>query len=78
MRPLAAILERFARAAALEVAMRAREPVADGFVDLDGVKLHWERFGEGEPTLLLLPSWTVLHKRSGRRRSPTWPATSGW
>jgi hypothetical protein len=37
MRPLAAILERFARAAALEVAMRAREPVADGFVDPERV-----------------------------------------
>ena len=42
--------------------MRAREPDGDGFVDLDGVKLHWEAFGEGETTLLLLPAWTIVHK----------------
>ena len=28
--------------------MRAREPDADGFVDRGPVKLHWERFGDGE------------------------------
>ena len=50
--------------------MRARGPDADGFVDLDGVKLHWERFGEDEPTLLLLPSWTVVHKRFWKAQVP--------
>jgi hypothetical protein len=43
--------------------MRAREPDADGFVDRGPVKLHWERFGDGEPTLLLLPTWTIVHAR---------------
>jgi pimeloyl-ACP methyl ester carboxylesterase len=50
--------------------MRAREPDADGFVDRDGVKLHWEAFGEGEPTLLLLPAWTVVHSRFWKAQVP--------
>ena len=36
-------------------AMRAMEPDAEGFVERDGVKLHWETFGDGEPTIALLP-----------------------
>jgi pimeloyl-ACP methyl ester carboxylesterase/predicted glycosyltransferase len=43
--------------------MRAREPDADGYVDHGGVKLHYEVHGAGEPTLLLLPTWTIIHKR---------------
>jgi pimeloyl-ACP methyl ester carboxylesterase len=43
--------------------MRAREPDVDGYVEQGGVKIHYEAFGEGEPTLLLLPTWTIIHKR---------------
>ena len=50
--------------------MRAREPDADGLVHLDGVKLHWEVFGDGEPTLLLLPTWTVIHSRFWKAQVP--------
>ena len=50
--------------------MRAREPDADGFVDRDGVKLHWEGFGDGEPTLLLLPTWTIVHARFWKAQVP--------
>jgi pimeloyl-ACP methyl ester carboxylesterase len=50
--------------------MRAREPDADGFVDQDGVMLHWEAFGEGEPTLLLLPSWSIIHSRHWKAQIP--------
>jgi hypothetical protein len=57
--------------------MWAREPDAAGDVDRDGVKLHYEVFGDGEPTLLLLPAWTISTPASGRRRCRTWPATSG-
>jgi hypothetical protein len=31
--------------------VRARYPEADGFVDRDGVKLFYEVFGEGSPTI---------------------------
>jgi pimeloyl-ACP methyl ester carboxylesterase len=50
--------------------MRAREPDADGLVDLSGVKLHWEVFGDGEPTLLLLPTWTIIHARFWKAQVP--------
>ena len=43
--------------------MRAREPDAEGFVDHDGVKLHYEVAGSGETTLLLMPSWTIINAR---------------
>jgi pimeloyl-ACP methyl ester carboxylesterase len=50
--------------------MRAREPDTEGFVDRDGVKLHWEVFGEGEPTLLLLPAWSIIHSRQWKAQVP--------
>jgi pimeloyl-ACP methyl ester carboxylesterase len=50
--------------------MRAREPDADGLVDQGGVKLHWEVFGTGAPTLLLLPTWTVIHTRFWKAQVP--------
>ncbi len=50
--------------------MRAREPDADGFVDRDEVKLHWEAFGDGEPTVLLLPTWSIVHSRHWKMQIP--------
>ena len=50
--------------------MRAREADGDGFVDLDGVKLHWEVYGDGQPTLLLLPTWTIVHARFWKAQVP--------
>jgi pimeloyl-ACP methyl ester carboxylesterase/predicted glycosyltransferase len=43
--------------------MRARQPDADGRVERDGVGVHWERFGDGDPTLLLLPTWSIVPSR---------------
>jgi pimeloyl-ACP methyl ester carboxylesterase len=50
--------------------MRAREPDAEGYVDRDGVKLHWEVFGDGAPTLLLMPTWTIVHARFWKAQVP--------
>jgi pimeloyl-ACP methyl ester carboxylesterase len=50
--------------------MRARQPDADGFVDHSGLKLHWEVFGDGAPTLLLLPTWTIIHARFWKAQVP--------
>lgn len=44
-------------------ATRARYPDETGFVERDGVRVHWERYGEGEPAILLMPTWSVLHSR---------------
>jgi pimeloyl-ACP methyl ester carboxylesterase len=50
--------------------MRAREPDAEGHVDRDGVKLHYEVFGAGSPTLLLLPAWNVVNARFWKAQVP--------
>jgi pimeloyl-ACP methyl ester carboxylesterase len=50
--------------------MRALEPDTEGYVDRDGVKLHYEVFGQGAPTLLLLPTWTVVHARFWNAQVP--------
>jgi len=42
---------------------RARYPDEEGYVERDGVRVFWERYGEGEPTVLLLPTWTLVHSR---------------
>jgi hypothetical protein len=43
--------------------MQARHADADGFVEHLGVKIHYEIHGDGGPTVLLLPTWTIIHKR---------------
>lgn len=44
--------------------MRARQPDRQGHVEHAGVRIHYEVHGTaGAPTLLLLPTWTISHKR---------------
>src|SRR5512132_4441193 len=50
--------------------MRACQPVADGYVERDGVKIHYELFGAGEPTVLLLPTWSIIHSRHWKAQIP--------
>jgi len=43
---------------------RARLPVRSGLAEgSDGVRLAWEEFGGGDPTILLLPSAPIIHSR---------------
>jgi pimeloyl-ACP methyl ester carboxylesterase/predicted glycosyltransferase len=42
---------------------RARLPDVEGFVERDGVRVHWESFGDGEPAILLMPTWSIAHSR---------------
>ncbi len=42
---------------------RARYPDASGFVERDGVRIFYEVYGSGEPTVLLLPTWSIIHSR---------------
>lgn len=44
--------------------MRTCAPDRQGYAEHGGVKLHYEVYGDqNEPTVLLLPSWTIVHKR---------------
>jgi pimeloyl-ACP methyl ester carboxylesterase len=50
--------------------MRACQPSRDGYVERDGVKVHYELFGDGEPTVLLLPTWSIIHSRHWKMQIP--------
>lgn len=38
-------------------------PSLSGAVDRDGVQIHYAVYGAGAPTLLLMPTWSVVHSR---------------
>ncbi len=42
---------------------RARYPDSEGFVERDGQRLFYEVYGEGEETIFLLPTWSIVHSR---------------
>ncbi len=50
--------------------MRARYPDTEGFIERDGVKIGYEVFGAGEPTILLLTSWAIVHARQWKAQVP--------
>jgi pimeloyl-ACP methyl ester carboxylesterase len=49
---------------------RARYPDATGYVERDGVRTYFERYGDGEPTVLLLPTWSIVHSRCWKLQIP--------
>jgi pimeloyl-ACP methyl ester carboxylesterase/predicted glycosyltransferase len=49
---------------------RARYPDESGFIERDGVRVFWERYGQGEPTVLLLPTWSIIHSRCWKMQIP--------
>ena len=49
---------------------RARYPDTHGFVERDGVRVHWERYGGGSTAFLLLPTWEIMHSRSWKCQIP--------
>jgi pimeloyl-ACP methyl ester carboxylesterase/predicted glycosyltransferase len=49
---------------------RARYPDESGFVERDGVRLHYEVYGSGEPTVFLLPTWSIIHSRHWKMQIP--------
>jgi pimeloyl-ACP methyl ester carboxylesterase/predicted glycosyltransferase len=49
---------------------RARYPDESGYVERDGVRLYYEVYGSGEPTVLLLPTWSIIHSRHWKLQIP--------
>jgi pimeloyl-ACP methyl ester carboxylesterase len=39
-------------------------------VERGGVRVRWEGFGEGDPTLLFLPTWSIVHSRCWKQQIP--------
>ncbi|HEY7149045.1 MAG TPA: alpha/beta hydrolase [Gaiellaceae bacterium] len=49
---------------------RARYPDESGYVERDGVRVFYEVYGSGEPTLILLPTWSLMHSRHWKMQIP--------
>lgn len=50
--------------------MRAALPHTEGFVDREGIKLHYEIYGQGEHTILFIPTWSFTHSRGYKAQIP--------
>ena len=50
--------------------MRAKMPSHEGFAERDGVKLHYEIYGEGPDTMVFLPPWAIVHSRIYKAQLP--------
>jgi pimeloyl-ACP methyl ester carboxylesterase len=49
---------------------RALYPDESGYVVRDGVNVYYEVYGSGEPTVLLLPTWSIIHSRHWKMQIP--------
>jgi len=50
--------------------MRARYPEMDGHIERDGVRVVYEVYGAGEQTVLMMPTWEIVHSRLWRAQIP--------
>jgi pimeloyl-ACP methyl ester carboxylesterase/predicted glycosyltransferase len=55
---------------ALPEQSRARYPDNEGFVERDGQRIFYEVYGEGEETIFLLPTWSLVHSRHWKMQIP--------
>jgi pimeloyl-ACP methyl ester carboxylesterase len=49
---------------------RARYPDEEGFLKGDGARVFYEVYGTGEPAILLLPTWEIVHSRVWKAQIP--------
>ena len=49
---------------------RALYPDDQGYVERDGVRVFYEVYGSGEPTILFCPTWTLVHSRVWKMQIP--------
>ena len=50
--------------------MRAKLPNKEGFVERDGVRIHYEVYGQGCQTMVFLPPWSIVHSRIYKAQLP--------
>jgi len=50
--------------------MRAKLPHTTGYVECDGVKIHYEIYGDGPKTIIFVPTWAIIHSRSWKAQIP--------
>ena len=50
---------------------RARYPDKTGFVERpDGTRIFWESYGTGEPAIVFVPTWSIVHSRIWKGQIP--------
>jgi pimeloyl-ACP methyl ester carboxylesterase/predicted glycosyltransferase len=49
---------------------RARYPDESGYVERDGVRIFYDVYGEGEPTVMFVPPWAIVHSRCWKMQIP--------
>ncbi|HEY3249156.1 MAG TPA: alpha/beta hydrolase [bacterium] len=50
--------------------MRARYPDTEGYIERGGVRVFYEAFGDGSPTVMFLPAWAIVHSRAWKAQIP--------
>jgi pimeloyl-ACP methyl ester carboxylesterase/predicted glycosyltransferase len=49
---------------------RARYADQDGYIESDGIRIFYEVYGRGDPSVLLLPTWEIVHSRAWKCQIP--------
>src|SRR6185503_1231552 len=50
--------------------MRAKLPDNSGFIEREGVRIHFEVYGSGAETIVFLPPWSIVHSRIYKAQLP--------
>jgi len=50
--------------------MRAKLPIKEGDIDRDGINIHYEVYGEGNHTILFIPTWSLVYSRAYKAHIP--------
>lgn len=50
--------------------MRAKLPNQEGRLSRGGIELHYEVYGDGEHTILFVPTWALVHSRNYKAQIP--------
>jgi pimeloyl-ACP methyl ester carboxylesterase len=50
--------------------MRAKLPLTESTIDRNGVRIHYETYGEGAHTILFVPTWSLVHSRAYKAQIP--------
>jgi len=62
--------EAIARAATPTEQSRARYPDDAGFAERDGGRIWWESYGHGDPPIVFVPPWQIVHSRIWKAQIP--------
>ncbi|GAA1225992.1 alpha/beta hydrolase [Rhodoglobus aureus] len=50
--------------------MKAAQPTTEGSVERGGATISYDVYGEAGPTILLLPTWEIVHQRAWKMQLP--------